>query len=35
MWLLDYNGNRGWDGPMIGRLNWLGQAGETPIAGRW
>ena len=35
MWLLDNNGTGGWDGPSIDRLNWLGQAGDTPLLGDW
>jgi hypothetical protein len=35
MWLLDANGNGGWDGPSIDRLAWLGQTGDTPVTGDW
>ena len=36
-WLLDYNGNRVWDGPSVDKtIFWsTGQAGEVPIYGDW
>ena len=35
MWLLDYNGNGGWDGPSTDRVYWLDQACDTPLAENW
>ncbi len=34
-WVLDYNGNGVWDGPIIDRAFFWGQSGDTPVIGRW
>jgi hypothetical protein len=34
-WFLDYDGNGVWDGAGTDRIYALGQAGDTPVVGRW
>jgi hypothetical protein len=34
-WYLDYNGNGVWDGESTDKAYVFGQAGDTPIVGRW
>jgi hypothetical protein len=34
-WLIDFNGNGVWDGPVIDRLIYFGGPGYTPYAGDW
>jgi hypothetical protein len=34
-WYLDYNGNGVWDGSGTDRIYAFGQAGDTPVVGRW
>ena len=34
-WMIDYNGNGVWDGPVIDRAMYLGGPGYTPVMGDW
>jgi hypothetical protein len=35
LWVIDYNGNFGWDGTSIDKAASLGQAGDIPVIGKW
>lgn len=35
LWVLEYNGNGAWDGPVTDRAFLLGQGGDDPVIGDW
>jgi hypothetical protein len=35
LWLLDYNGNGGWEGPGVDKYFAWGSGGDTPVVGDW
>jgi len=35
IWILDYNGNFGWDGTPTDKIYGFGAAGDNPVTGNW